>query len=319
MIRGVRAELRKFRGPMFVTTTIVVMLISVFYGIGLQGGASGQLEAALNNLETMNYVPTPEDMGLTAGPEYDEALAQMQAQMEAENARWVEEVKSSVNLARATQQPLGAAGLAAAVSTSALGVFALLIFAAFHVAGEWSRNSIKEVLVQHSGRARLVVAKVVSTWIAGLWLMFASWVALMLWGLISVHAFPLQVDAAPEAVGWSLSLLARAPLVIMAVATLGVSTGVLLRNALSALSASAVVVLFAAIVAGVVEQITKYSPAVWIAEWMQFRPRPLFSYFIWMESSGQVSQARAGLFLGGLIVATTAVTVAIMKRRNALS
>jgi ABC-type transport system involved in multi-copper enzyme maturation permease subunit len=319
MIRGVRAELRKLRGPMLITTTIVVMLISVFYGVGLQGGASGQLQNALNNLEATAYVPTPEEMGMTAGPQYDEALAEMQAQMEIDNARWVEEIKSGVALARATQQPLGAAGLAAAVSTSALGVFALLIFAAFHVAGEWSRNSIKEVLVQHSGRTRLVVAKVVSTWIAGLWLLFASWVALALWGLISVHAFPLQVDASSDAVGWSLSLLARAPLVILAVAALGVLTGVLLRNALSALSASAVVVLFAAIVAGVVEAITEYSPAVWIAEWMHFQSRPYFSYFVWMESSGQVSQTKAGLFLGGLVLAITAAAVAIMKRRNALS
>lgn len=316
MIRAVRAELRKLLGPVLLCVTIVVMLFSVFFGVMSHETANMQLQTARDQLDWLTTdPPSPEEMGMTPGPEYEESLAQQMIDTEG----FLREVEENVALARATQSPLGAGGLAAGLMSSALGIFALLILAGFHVAGEWSRNSIKEVLVQNSRRAQLVVAKLVSLWIAGLWLLVASWVAFVLWGLVSQHVYPIAVASSPEAVGWSLALLSRAPLVILAVAALGVLAGVLVRSPIGALSASALTVVGAALVGGSVQVLTKYSPAVWIADWMGFESRQYVVYFLWLRKVRQVNELWMGLALACLTLVVTAAAVVLMKRRDALS
>jgi hypothetical protein len=316
MIRAVRAELRKLRGPVLLCVTIVVMLFSVFFGVMSHETASTQLQSARHQLEWLATDSlSPEDMGMTPGPEFEEPVAQQKSDAE----RWLKEVERDVALARATQSPLGAGGLAAGLMGSALGIFALLVLAGFHVAGEWSRNSIKEVLVQTSRRAQLVVAKLVSLWIAGMWLLVASWVAFALWGLVSRRVFPIPVASSPEAVGWSLALLAKAPLVILAVAALGVLAGVLVRSPIGALSASMLAVVGAALVGGSVQVLTKYSPAVWIADWMGFETRQYLVYFLWLRKVRQVNELFMALALACLVLIITAAAVVIMKRRDALN
>jgi hypothetical protein len=316
MIRAVRAELHKLWGPLLLCVTIVVMLFSVFFGVLCHSTASTQLQNTRYQLEVWTTnPPTPQQLGMTAGPDYERAVADELANSQ----DWLKEVEKGVSLARATQRPLGAGGLAAGLMSSAFGIFALLVLAGFHVAGEWGRNSIKEVVVQNSRRAQLVVAKLVSLWIAGIWLLVASWVTFILWGLVSQHVFPIAVQSSPEALEWSLSLVARAPLVILAVAALGMLAGVLVRSAMGAMSASVVAVVFTAFVGGSVQVFTKYSPAVWIAEWMGFETREYMVYFLWLRKLGEVSELGAGLALAGLSLVTTAVAVLVMKRRDALS
>ncbi len=311
MIRALRGELRKLWGPMGIVVTIFVILFSIFYAIMAQETAHTNLQSAQYELEQLETNPPSPDEISIEGFTYEETLAQ-----------WKKDAKDwmgRLGLAAATQHPLGAGGFAASAMGSAMGVFALLFLAAFHVAGEWNRKSIKEVLVSHSGRARFVVVKVVSLWIAGVWLLLVSWVALLLWGLISQHVFPIPAEAPSDAVSWSLLLLAKVPLVILATVTLGVLAGVLLRNPIGALSGSVLAIICAAFVGPAIHPLTKYLPPVWIADWMGFVERDDLIYFLWLKSLGHSSVTTAGLALLGLAVVCTAAAAFIMRRRNVLS
>ncbi len=316
MIRLVRSEIRKVCGPLLLWVTMAMAIGAVVVAVMSHETSSSDLKWAQENARSWEngQSPTPEEVGMVAGAEYDQWVADSKQDAQ----RYYLEAKSGSAIARSTQSPLGAGGLAAATVGSALGAFALLLLAGFHVSGEWSRNSIKETMLQSGRRVQFIVAKLVSLWLVGLWLLLVSWVVLVLWGLVSQHVFPIPADHSSEAVGWSLALIAKAPLTILLVASLGVVAGILMRNPIGSLALSTFAVLVTAFLPTVNSTLAKLSPPVWIADWMDFRQRDFLVYFWWLRKVRDVSLTYTGLAMIALVCVSMVVAAVVMKRRDVL-
>jgi hypothetical protein len=196
MIRLVRAESVKLWRPLTLGLGVGMALLSILVGSMNQEPAAFNIKAIKSGIVLQREHPSsPADLGLSsAGAKYQTALRQNLAFAESDLAQSLHDA----SIVGATQHPLGAVGLAAGFTASMLGGFVLLLIAGLSVGGEWSGRTIKEVLVRDGRRWRLTVAKVVSLWLVGLWLMLCSWIGLVLLGLVSRHVWliPQNVSAA---------------------------------------------------------------------------------------------------------------------------
>ena len=245
---------------------------------------------------------------LPVGPKCDRARAQdLPAASDL-----LRETSAAYPVARAAQDPLGVGGVVAGLLASLFGVLALGWLTAAHVAGEWSRGTISTILVAEPRRVRLVLAKFVTAWLAGIGLLAFAWAS-----MLALEPFFRRVYETPPApagfdtTSWAGGQLLRAIVILGAVAALSTALGVLLRRPLAASVALAAAVLVS-LGAAAWSSTRSFSPAYWLGAWMRFRPVTRWVDHVWVDSrSAHVGQAAAVLAL--CLTAVAALAVASLR------
>lgn len=331
------ADFSKLRRPLTLWITIVMMAAGVLFAANSQSGANSQLQfAKINVRDAQSAVNSIKSGQVKKDPNNPMMTDLEMAQSNLENAKqWYPQVQKDSVFAASTQRPLGALGMAIGTVCSLVGAFALVIMASGHVAGEWTGLTIKEALIADRRRGMTIFAKLVSLFVFGVWLVVCSWVAIMIWGLISRHIYTLVANvASTSAVSeWVLPMTWRAPLAVLFFVTLAVFLAVLIRNNIGTLLAGAAIIVGVNIIGAAFRTVARFTPASWLADWMDFKYRSNFSDHLWVgkladsvDEAGKVvakvphwSGSMNVLALGTLTVVLIGAAMFVMRRRDAMS
>jgi hypothetical protein len=167
--------------------------------------------------------------------------------------------------------PLAAGAEAAGLMASLPGALAIALLAGGHAGGEWSGRTLKNLLVQQGRRWRVLGAKLVSLWIAGVGLLAACWAALAVAGpvLVRVGHLPDPHQSLGAAASWAGAQVGRSLLVLAVFGMFGLLAAVLTRTTIGTTAATAgafVVMLAVAALPGG----GAWTPATWVQGWMGF-------------------------------------------------
>jgi ABC-type transport system involved in multi-copper enzyme maturation permease subunit len=309
-MRLLGAELIKLGRPL---TWGVAAAAAVFCVLLAVGGAHN---AALEGAAPVGHLPSCAELGIPAGPQCTRARAR-------EHAR-VAQVGAQPAQVAAQLNPLAAGAEAAGLMASLPGALALALLAGAHVGGEWSGRTMKNLLTQQGHRWRVLAAKLVSLWLAGVGLVAVSWLALAAAGpvLVRIDHLPASHQSAAHALGLAGSQAARALLVLAAFAAIGLLAAVATRGTIGTTAATAVAII-AMLIASSLPGTGRWTPATWVQEWMGFPagqasitslPTNFWSRFI---SAGATPGQMAGLLgLVGLLAVCWAAAVALFRRQD---
>jgi ABC-type transport system involved in multi-copper enzyme maturation permease subunit len=204
------------------------------------------------------------------------------------------------------------------------GALALALLAGAHIGGEWSGRTMKNVLTQQGHRWRVLAAKLVSLWLAGVGLIAVCWLALAAAGPVLAHIdhLPAAHESAAHALSLAGSQAARALLVLAVFAALGLLAAVATRGTIGTTAATAVAII-AMLIAASLPGAGRWTPATWVQEWMGFPvgqasitslPTNFWSRFI---SAGATPGQLAGLLgLAGLLAVCWVAAAALFRRQD---
>jgi ABC-type transport system involved in multi-copper enzyme maturation permease subunit len=214
-------------------------------------------------------------------------------------------------------QPGEIGHVAAGMLASVPGLLLIAIVAGGHWGGEWGTRTIRQLLCREGRRGRILAAKWLSIWAAGV-------ATLLLCGLVLAAAAPVisaatglpAAHSAPWAgIGSSASAAGHAIVVLGVFAAVGTAAGTIARGQLATTAVTAGSMLLALLVAGIAS-IGWLSPASYVQAWMGFAPAGYLPTNFWSRfvSSGDHLGQMAGL-LG--VVLTAALAAAIARWRFA--
>jgi ABC-2 family transporter protein len=317
MMRLLAAELHKLNRPLLWG----VMFASALFCVLLAVSGADNARRAAEPAHEAERLPSCAQLRLPDGPSCASARA-------AARARAVAADEEGLKFARHTAaqlDPLAAGAEAAGLMASLPGALAMALLAGGHVGGEWSGRTLKSVLTRCGRRWRVVVAKLVSLWVAGAGLVLVSWAALAVAGPVLVRAdhLPEPHQSVAEAAGWACSQVARASLVLAVFAAIGVLAAVVTRGTVGTMAAAGGGVTLMLVVAAI-PVAGRWTPATWVQGWMGFGvglrsftplPNNFWSRFI---DAGQSPPGHVAGFAG--LVATLGVCsvagVAMFRRAD---
>jgi ABC-type transport system involved in multi-copper enzyme maturation permease subunit len=309
-MRLLHAELIKLGRPLAWGVAAAAGLFCVLLAVG------GAHNATLEGRAPAGHIPSCAELGIPAGPRCVRAKALERArvnQASAEQAR----VAAQLN-------PLAAGAEAAGLMASLPGALALALLAGAHIGGEWSGRTMKNLLTQQGWRWRVLAAKLVSLWLAGVGLIAVCWVALAAAGPVLVHIdhLPAPHESAAHALSLAGSQAARALLVLAAFAVIGLLAAVVTRGAIGTTAAAAGAVI-AMLIAASLPALGRWTPATWVQAWMGFPvgqasitslPTNFWSRFI---SAGGAPGHLAGLAgLAGMLAVCLAAAAAAFRSQD---
>lgn len=307
-MRLLGAELIKLGRPL---TWGVAAAAAVFCVLLAVGGAHN---AALEGGSPVGHIPACAELGIPAGPQCTRAKDVQRARMAQASAQPAQ-VAAQLN-------PLAAGAEAAGLMASLPGALALALLAGAHIGGEWSGRTMKNLLTQRGERWRVLAAKLVSLWLAGVGLTAVCWLALAAAGPVLIHIDHLPAPSAAHALSLSGSQVARALLVLAGFAAIGLLAAVATRGTIGTTAATAVAII-AMLIAASLPGTGRWTPATWVQEWMRFPagqasitslPTNFWSRFI---SAGATPGQLPGLLgLAGLLAVCWAAAAVLFRRQD---
>lgn len=260
-MRLLRAELRKLNRPLLYGVTVAVALFCVLLAAG---GASNARQAAQDAAQP---IPSCSELGVQEGPPCVAVQNNMRVRLVALRMR-----RLAIETQTAAQLGPAAAGAeAAGLMASLPGLLAIALLAGGHIGGEWSGRTLKSVLIQCGHRWRLLVAKLMSLWLAGAGLIAVCWAALAVAGPLLLRAdhLPDAHASMADALARAGAQTGRALLVLGVFAAVGLLGAVLTRSAIGTMAATAgVFVTMLALAA--LPATGRWTPATWVQGWMGF-------------------------------------------------
>jgi ABC-type transport system involved in multi-copper enzyme maturation permease subunit len=309
-MRLLHAELIKLGRPLTWGVAPAAALFCVLLAVG------GAHNAALAGRAPAGHIPSCAELGIPAGPRCARAEALERARVNQASAEPAQ-VAAQLN-------PLAAGAEAAGLMASLPGALALALLAGAHIGGEWSGRTMKNLLAQQGRRWRVLAAKLVSLWLAGIGLIAVCWVALAAAGpvLVRVDHLPATHESAAHALSLAGSQAARALLVLAAFAGIGLLAAVATRGTIGTTAATAGAVI-AMLIATSLPALGRWTPATWVQAWMGFPagqasvtslPTNFWSRFI---SAGGAPGHMAGLVgMAGLLGVCLAAAAALFRGQD---
>ena len=216
----------------------------------------------------------------------------------------------ALTAARSTSQlegPAAVGQVAAGMLASLPGLLLIALISGGHWGGEWGSRTIRALLTREGRRSRVLLAKWLTVWAAGIATMLACWAVLA--ALAPVIAASSGLPSAGTSLGHGLGLAAasagRAMVVLGLFSAIGVAAGAVARGQLATTAIAAGFMLVALVVANA-GSAGEWSPASFVQSWMGFGSTAYLPTNFWSRfvSGGLQHSQLAGL-------AGIAVTVAV--------
>jgi ABC-type transport system involved in multi-copper enzyme maturation permease subunit len=225
--------------------------------------------------------------------------------------------KTAASATSLLAQPGEIGHVAAGMLASVPGLLLIAVVAGGHWGGEWGSRTIRQLLGREGRRTRVLVAKWLTIWAAGVATMVCCWLVLAAAAPVIAAAagLPAAHAALWAGLGSSASAAGRAVIVLGLFAAVGTTAGAIARGQLAATAITAGSMLLALLVAGIASM-GRLSPASCVQAWMNFDSAGYLPTNFWSRFTGggpHTSQL-AGL-LG--IVLTGAVAAVIARWRFA--
>ncbi len=214
-------------------------------------------------------------------------------------------------------QPGEIGHVAAGMLASVPGLLLIALVAGGHWGGEWGARTIRQLLSREGRRNRVLTAKWLTIWAAGVATLVCCWLILAVAAPLITAAAGLPGAHVPAwaGLGSSASAVGRAVIVLGLFAAVGTAAGAIARGQLATTAITAGSMLLALLIAGIAS-IGRLSPASFVQAWMSFDasgylPTNFWSRFV---SGGPQLSELAGL--AGIAV-TIAVAAVIARWRFA--
>ncbi len=318
-MRLLHAELAKLARPLTFGVAAAAALFCLLLAVG------GTHNAVLGAQGAPRHLPSCAAEGVPAGPWAGwRGRSQQCSRWQAAARARLRQIEAEPAQVAGQLAPAAAGAEAAGLIASLPGALAMALLAGAHVGGEWSGRTMKSLLTQHGRRWQVLVAKLVSLWLAGLGLIAACWAALALAGpvLARVNHLPGPHRTVAQGLGLSGSQVARALLVLAAFAVIGLLAAVITRGAIGTIAATAGAII-AMLAVAALPGAGPWTPATWVASWMGFPaglgsvtalPANFWSRFLGTGAPPGPLAGFAGL--AGLVVAGLAVAERIFRRAD---
>ena len=214
---------------------------------------------------------------------------------------------------RQLTQPGEVGRVAAGMLASLPGLLLIALAAGGHWGGEWGSRTIRQLLCREGRRGRVLLAKWLSTWIAGIVTLAACYLVLAVAApLIAASAhLPAAHTGLFAGTGSSLAAAGRAIVVLGLFAAIGTAAGTIGRGQLATMAITAGSMLLALLVAGITS-VGQLSPASFIQAWMGFGPVGYLPTNFWSRFIG--SGQSLGQLAGLIGIAVTAALAALIAR-----
>jgi hypothetical protein len=214
-------------------------------------------------------------------------------------------------------QPGHIGQVAAGMLASLPGLLLIAMIAGGHWGGEWGSNTIRQLLCREGRRGRVLTARWLSIWAAGVATLPACWLMLAAAGPVIAAAagLPAAHTAAWAGLGSPASAAGHAIVVPGLFAAVGTAAGTIGKGQLATTAITAGSMLHALLLAGITG-IARLSPAAYVQAWMRFGPAGYLPTNLWSRFPG------GGQHLGPLaglagVLATAATAAAIARWRMA--
>ena len=214
-------------------------------------------------------------------------------------------------------QPGEVGHVAAGMLASLPGLLLIAMIAGGHWGGEWGSRTIRQLLCREGRRGRVLAAKWVSMWAAGVVTLLVCWLVLAAAGPVIAAAAGLPAAHAGlwAGLGSSASAAGRAVVVLGLFAAVGTAAGTIGRGQLATTAVTAGSMLLALLVAGIAG-IGRLSPASFVQAWMGFGPAGYLPTNFWSRFAGGGQHLGQIAGLAGLLL-TAAAAGAIARWRFA--
>lgn len=304
------AEIRKLFRPLTAVAATVLILLSAGWAAVLRESASQNVAAAESGYRWLVEHPTPRRRGFGVAPGPECERLQREELKRAEE--WLSGVRASAARVRHAQEGIGAGILAAGLAASAPGAIVVVLLGAATAGGEWKNRTVVYLLLQEPRRHRVVLAKLIATWTAGLALLLLTWLGLATAALLLRSIWPLP-EAARAGLGSPVLQVGRAAIVLLAFASIGVAAGTAARGAIGGVLAG-VGAVTASLILSAIEATHPFSFASWVAAWMGFHAvaQSFEIHYLWTRAptAGMTAwQGFSALAASGLCLAAAAVLV----------
>ena len=290
------AELRKLHRPLVWGTGLAIMVFCLLITWGGANNARGALASPR----------IPDVCARVATTQCRQVIAHAHA--------------AARNAAIATSQlaqPGEIGHVAAGMLASVPGLLLIALVAGGHWGGEWGARTIRQLLSREGRRNRVLAAKWLTIWAAGVATLGCCWLLLAVAAPMITGAVGLPGAHVPvwTGLGSSASAVGRAVIVLGLFAAIGTAAGAIARGQLATTAITAGSMLLALLIAGITS-IGRLSPASFVQAWMSFDragylPTNFWSRFV---SGGPQLSELAGL--AGMVL-TIAVAAVIARWRFA--
>jgi ABC-type transport system involved in multi-copper enzyme maturation permease subunit len=214
-------------------------------------------------------------------------------------------------------QPGQIGHVAAGILASLPGLLLIAMIAGGQWGGERGSRTIRQLLCREGHRGRVLTAKWLSIWAAGVATLLACWLVLAAAGSVIAAAagLPAAHTATWAGLGSSASAAGHAIVVLGAFAAVGTAAGTMGKGQLATTAITAGSMLLTLLVAGIAG-IGRLSPATYVQAWMSFGPAGYLptNFSSRFLGGGQHLGPLAGL---AGVLATAAVAAAIAGWRFA--
>jgi ABC-type transport system involved in multi-copper enzyme maturation permease subunit len=209
-------------------------------------------------------------------------------------------------------QPGEIGHVAAGMLASVPGLLLIALIAGGHWGGEWGSRTIRQLLCWEGRRGRVLAAKWLSIWAAGVATLLVCYLVLAAAApvIAAVAGLPAAHSALWAGLGSSVWAAGRAIVVLGLFAAVGTAAGTIGRGQLATAAVTAGSMLLALLAAGIAG-IGQLSPATFVQAWMGFGPAGYLPTNFWSRfiSGSEHTGQLAGL-LGVLLTAAVAAVIA---------
>jgi ABC-type transport system involved in multi-copper enzyme maturation permease subunit len=291
MLSLLKAEFRKLVRPLVWGTALAIVAFCLLITWGAANNASGGVASPR----------IPDVCARAATPQCTQVIAHAHAAARAAAA-------ATSQLAQPGQIGHVAAGMLASLP----GLLLIAMIAGGHWGGEWGSRTIRQLLSRESRRGRVLAAKWLSIWAAGVVTLLACWLVLAVTApvIAAVAGLPAPHTALWAGLASSVSAAGRAVVVLGLFAAVGTAAGTIGRGQLATTAITAGSMLLGLVVASIAS-IGRISPASFVQAWMGFGPAGYLPTNFWSRfiSNGQNLGQLAGL-LGILLTVAAAAAIA---------
>jgi ABC-type transport system involved in multi-copper enzyme maturation permease subunit len=214
-------------------------------------------------------------------------------------------------------QPGHIGHVAAGMLASLPGLILVALIAGGHWGGEWGLRTIRQLLSREGRRGRVLMAKWLSIWAAGVATMLCCWAVLLATApaIATVTGLPPAGGGLWSGMGSSVISLGRAAVVLGLFAAIGTAAGAIARGQLATTAITAGAMLLALLVASI-SSVGRLSPASFVQAWMHFSNAGYLPTNFWSRFAGSGPQSGELAGLAGISI-TAAAAAAVARWRFA--